>query len=345
MIAAPINKVTRNTRASTMGLALAALAVAVLAAAPWWGGPSVTSQLIEVLVYIGLASLWNLLAGYAGLVSVGQQAYVGIGGYSLFALCTLYGISPWLALPLAGFIAAVISLPAAALLFRLRGPYFAIGSWVIAEVFSRLAANWQAMGGGSGTSLPAAVFTTIAPTRQLRLETLYLTAVAFAVLTLILCAAVLRSRLGLALTAIRDNEIAARSHGVSITRTKLIIYVAVAFGTGALGALIFLVRLRISPDAAFSVNDWTALIIFMSVIGGLGSLEGPVIGAVIFFALRSALADLGSLYLIVLGVVAIVTMMFARRGLWGAIHASTGWDVIPLRRRVVVSKKMKELPK
>jgi branched-chain amino acid transport system permease protein len=132
---------------------------------------------------------------------------------------------------------------------------------------------------------------------------------------------------------------------VSITRTKLIIYVAVAFGTGALGALIFLVRLRISPDAAFSVNDWTALIIFMSVIGGLGSLEGPVIGAVIFFALRSALADLGSLYLIVLGVVAIVTMMFARRGLWGAIHASTGWDVIPLRRRVVVSKKMKELPK
>jgi branched-chain amino acid transport system permease protein len=326
--------VSRATRSSKIGLALVLLSLPVLAAAPWWASAGTVNMLVEVLVYIGLASLWNLLAGYAGLVSVGQQAYVGLGGYTLFALASLFGVDPLLAIPAAGLLTAIISVPVAGLLFRLRGPYFAIGSWVVAEVFRLLLANWQLLGGGSGASLPVPVVIAMAPDRFLRLAYIYWAALALAALTIALVAFLLRSRFGMALTAIRDNEIAARSNGVSVTRTKLVVYVLAAAGTGMLGALISLAHLRISPDAAFSVNDWSVLVIFMTVIGGIGSIEGPVIGAILFFLLRGALADLGSVYLMILGAIAIAVMMLAPRGLWGLVAARTGWDVLPLKRRV-----------
>jgi branched-chain amino acid transport system permease protein len=144
----------------------------------------------------------------------------------------------------------------------------------------------------------------------------------------------LRSRYGLALTAIRDNELAARSNGVDVTRTKLVVYILTAFGTAMVGALIFLQKLRISPDTAFSVNDWTAFVIFITVIGGIGRVEGPIIGTVVFFLLRQTLADLGSLYLLMLGAVAIVVMLFAPKGIWGLIAERFGWQLLPLERRL-----------
>ena len=125
--------VTRATRASRIGLAGLAVALAVLAAAPAGAGADVLRLLVEFFVYAALASLWNLLAGYAGLVSVGQQAFVGLGGYTLFAMAILGGVNPLVAVPVAGLIAALVAVPVAALLFRLRDAYFAIGSWVVAR--------------------------------------------------------------------------------------------------------------------------------------------------------------------------------------------------------------------
>jgi branched-chain amino acid transport system permease protein len=147
----------------------------------------------------------------------------------------------------------------------------------------------------------------------------------------------LRSRYGLALTAIRDNELAARSNGVDVTRTKLVVYVITAFGTATVGALIFLQKLRVSPDTAFSVNDWTAFVIFITVIGGIGRIEGPIIGTIIFFLLRQTLADLGSLYLMMLGVVAIAIMLKAPKGIWGLLAGRFGWQMFPLERRAVIA--------
>jgi branched-chain amino acid transport system permease protein len=146
----------------------------------------------------------------------------------------------------------------------------------------------------------------------------------------------LRSRYGLALKAIRDNELAARSNGVDVTRIKVLVYIITAFATAMIGALIFLQKLRISPDAAFSVNDWTAFVIFMTVIGGIGRIEGPIVGAVVFFLLRQTLADLGTLYLLLLGAVAIAVMLFAPKGIWGLIVERFGWQLFPLERRVVL---------
>ena len=158
-------RVEHSNRASRIGLAIVSCALIALAAAPWWADRASLRLLAEIYAYVALASLWNLLAGYAGLVSVGQQAYVGFGAYVLFALAMLAGVHPLVAIPIAGFAAAVVSVPVALLMFRLRGHYFAIGTWVVAEVFRLSAAQVSALGGGSGISLPAAIVLSIAGSR------------------------------------------------------------------------------------------------------------------------------------------------------------------------------------
>jgi branched-chain amino acid transport system permease protein len=328
-----------SDRPARVTLAIVAVALIALAAAPWWGGRDDLRLLAEIYAYVALASLWNLLAGYAGLVSVGQQAYVGLGAYLLFALTILLGVPPLLAIPLAGVIAAVLSLPVAALIFRLRGHYFAIGTWIVAEVFRLLASQVSVLGGGSGTSLPVGIVTSIASSRQTREFLIYWIALTLMVVILIIIVLLLRSRYGLALRAIRDNELAAQSNGVNVTRVKLIVYVITALGTAMVGGLIFLQKLRISPDAAFSVNDWTAFVIFITVIGGIGRVEGPIVGTLVFFLLRQFLADLGTIYLIMLGLVAIVVMLKAPKGLWGLVVGRFGLQLFPLERRIVLADR------
>jgi branched-chain amino acid transport system permease protein len=323
-------------RSSRIGMALCGLALLALATAPGWASRDDLRLLADFYAYVALASLWNLLAGYAGLVSVGQQTYVGLGAYLMFALAMFAGISPLWAIPLAGLIAAVVAVPVAGLLFRLRGHYFAIGTWIVAEVFRLLASQVSPLGGGSGTSLPASLVIAIARTRQMREFTVYWVALALVVAVVGFIILLLRSRYGLALKAIRDNELAAQSNGVDVTRIKLLVYIVTAFGTAMVGGLIFLQRLRISPDAAFSVNDWTAFVIFITVIGGIGRIEGPIIGTAVFFLLRQTLSDLGTLYLMMLGVVAIVVMLKAPKGLWDFVVRRFGWQVFPLERRVVL---------
>jgi branched-chain amino acid transport system permease protein len=225
--------------------------------------------------------------------------------------------------------------PVAALLFRLRGHYFAIGSWVVAEVFRLLASQVSVLGGGSGVSLPIDVVTSVASSRQSREFLIYWLALALLVAVLGGIVTLLRSRYGLALTAIRDNELAARSNGIGVLRVKLVVYVITALGTAALGALIFLQKLRVSPDTCFSVNDWTAFVIFITVIGGIGRVEGPIVGTIVFFVLRQTLADLGSLYLLMLGLVAILVMLKAPKGIWGFVAERLGWHLLPLERRLV----------
>jgi branched-chain amino acid transport system permease protein len=332
-------RVRHSNWSSRIGTTIVLLAFVALAAAPWWAERANLRLLAEIYAYVALASLWNLLAGYAGLVSVGQQAYVGLGAYLLFALAMLAGVDPLLAIPFAGVVSAIVAVPAAALMFRLRGHYFAIGTWVMAEVFRLSAAQTSALGGGSGTSLPVDVVLSIASSRQMREFVIYWFALAQVAVILFAIVWLLRSRYGLALTAIRDNELGARSNGIDVARIKYCVYVAVAFGTAMVGALIFLQKIRISPGTAFSVNDWTAFVIFITVIGGIGRIEGPIIGTVIFFVLRETLADLGAIYLLILGVVAIAVMLKAPKGLWGLIADRFGWQVFPLQRRLVIKKR------
>jgi branched-chain amino acid transport system permease protein len=334
-----MSRVQHATPSSRIGVVLIGLALVILTFAPYWGDRQTLRLLAEIFTFIVLASLWNLLAGYAGLVSVGQQAYVGLGGYLLFALTMFLDIHPIAAVAAAGLIGTLLAIPVAGLIFRLRGAYFAIGTWVVAEVFRLLASQVSALGGGSGISLPASVVLAMAPTRQMREFETYWLALVLTVIVLGAIVALLRSRHGLALTAIRDNELAARSNGIDVGRTKLVVYVLTACGTSMTGALIFLQKLRISPDTAFSVNDWTAFVIFITVIGGIGRIEGPIIGTIVFFVFRQTLSDLGSLYLLMMGAVAIIVMLWAPKGLWGLIAERFNWQALPLQRHLVLEKE------
>jgi branched-chain amino acid transport system permease protein len=326
--------VSRTTRLTTVAMLLLGLALITMAAAPYWASRADLRLFGEIFLYMSLASLWNLLAGYAGLVSVGQQAYVGFGGYVFFALAMLWGVHPYAALPIAMLAGAAIAAPVAVLIFRLRGAYFAIGTWVVAEVFRLTAAQVTALGGGSGTSLPVEIVKSLADGRSAREALSYWLSLGVCVLVIGAVVWVLRSRQGVALTAIRDNELAAKSLGIDIWRTKFVIYVVTGGLTALVGALISLQKIRISPDAAFSVNDWTAFVIFIVVIGGIGTVEGPILGTLVYFLLRETLADLGTIYLILLGVVAIVIMLKAPSGLWGLIRGKAGRELFPLSRRI-----------
>ncbi len=324
---------SRSTLASRIAGVLALALLAVLAAAPWWASSSFLHLAGEFAVYLALATLWNLLAGYTGLVSVGQQAYVGLGGYITFSLALFLGVHPLLAIPLAGLVAALVAIPVASLVFRLAGAYFAIGSWVMAEVFRLIAAQVTALGGGSGISLPVTVTKELGG-KWLREASIFWLALALGAGCLALVYLLLRSRIGLALTAIRDSEVASTSLGIRIGRVKHVLYVLVAGLTAMIGALISLQKLRVSPDAAFSVNDWTAFVIFIVVIGGIGTIEGPIIGTIVYFLLREFLADFGTLYLLFLGTLAIVVMLAAPKGLWGYAAERFGWSLFPVGYRI-----------
>ncbi|QFY64066.1 branched-chain amino acid ABC transporter permease (plasmid) [Rhizobium grahamii] len=336
-------KIETRTKLSGAFSVVAIVAVAAMAAAPFAVSRGVVQDLFFILTMLTLAQCWNLLAGYAGLISVGQQLFVGCGAYALFGLVILAGLDPLIAIPLAGIFAVLVAIPTAFFAFRLYGPYFAIGTWVIAEVGRLLLAQWKALGGGTGTSLPRD-----ATREMLGISALsdwfgmrpaaaadalaYWLALALAVATIGFIYRLLRSKHGLGLAAVRDNETAARALGVDARKLKSAIYLLTAFVTGMVGALIYLQKARISPDAAFSLTDWTAYVVFIVVIGGIGTIEGPILGVLVFFLLQNAFASYGSWYLLALGALAIVTMLFAPQGLWGLFFHRTGWELFPVRR-------------
>ena len=142
-------KVERYTRTSRIALPVAAVIIIAAATIPAWGSSAVMKQSVTFLTLLALAQMWNLLAGYAGLVSVGQQAYIGIGAYTLWVFAEKVGINPFLCVPIAGIVAALFAVPTAGLAFRLRGGYFAVGTWVIAEVYRLLVTQTSWLGGGS----------------------------------------------------------------------------------------------------------------------------------------------------------------------------------------------------
>ena len=331
-------RVERATRASRAFAAVVAPALVALAALPWWGDAGWMRLVGEMAYYVALAQLWNLLAGYAGLVSVGQQAYVGLGGYALFYLTGAQNMNVYLALALAGPFAGLISIPVSFAVFRLRGAYFAVGTWVVSEVFALSASLIAVLGAGSGLSLTPDILREVAPDHGGRDAILYLMSLSSAVLVVAVVYLLLRSRHGLALTAIRDSEPASASLGVNTFRTKLIIYVLTAACTGLIGAVIFLQKLRISPEAGFSINDWTVVVIFMVVIGGIGTIEGPFIGMLVYIVLRELLADYGTYYLILMGAIAIVVMLKAPLGIWGFIVQRYDLQLFPVGRRLVLTR-------
>lgn len=324
----PVLQVTRSTRASRVAGIVVVPVLVLLAALPFIAVPAVTRSMVGLFVLIVLATMWNLLAGYGGMISVGQQGYIGVGAY-MVVVADIAGISPYLGILLAAVVAGLLALPTSLLVFRLNGGYFAIGTWVVAEVFRLLTVEVGAVGAGSGASVTG--MAAISPV--LRGAITYWCALAAVVAAVGVVFWIMRSRLGLALTAIRDDPTGADSLGVRVQNAKRIVFVVAAAGCGVAGALIVLDSLRAQPDSVYSVQ-WSAFMIFMVVIGGIGTIEGPILGAILFFALQQVLEPYGVWYLVVLGVVAIAAALFARRGVWGIVTAGRDLRFLPTGYRV-----------
>ena len=317
-------RVTRSRRSALWGIVGALVVVVALATFPYVVYADVTDLLVNAFILVVLASMWNLLAGYCGLISVGQQAYVGVGAYTVLVLAQ-NGINAYVAIPAALLVSAAVAVPVSFLVFRLRAEYFAIGTWVVAEVFFLALVRVRSLGGGTGTALPGLAL--IDPV--LRQALTYWSALAVAAAALLATYLLLRSRMGLDLTAIRDNELAARSVGVRVTSAQRAVYVVSAAGCGAAGALLIISQLNVLASAIFSVQ-WSAKMIFIALIGGLGSIEGPILGTGIFIAIQQSLAQLGAWYLILLGSLAVGIAMFLPKGIWGLISSRLHLQVFPV---------------
>jgi branched-chain amino acid transport system permease protein len=323
-------RVAQATRASRVTAIIGLVLLVGLASLPTWGDAGAMRLLIEFFTLLALAEMWNLLAGYAGLVSIGQQAFIGLGAYGLYTFADLLGLHPLLAIAITAAGVALIALGTSFFVFRLEGGYFAVGTWVIAEVFRLIVAANKSVGAGTGVSIRS--LAQFGAEGRIALTYWLALAVGFgAVVTGVL---IMRSRLGLSLRAIRDSDVAARSLGVNVFRAKVAVYLIAAVGCAIAGSVIYMNLLRIQPTAAFGVQ-WTAWIIFIVIIGGLGSIEGPIIGTLVFIGLRELLSDYGSAYLIVLGALAVTITLLAPRGLWGVFDARFSISLFGIHRRLV----------
>jgi branched-chain amino acid transport system permease protein len=333
---APGGRVERWTPLSATFTAALAVLVGALAFAPFVLGENTLSNLIQLYFLVVLAVMWNALAGYGGLVSVGQQAFIGIGAYAVVFLSLQHSLNPYVAMVLAALIGAGLSIPIGIVVLWLRGGAFAIGTWVVAEVFA-IAVSLDpnpAIGGGTGTSALIPFNLRYDPTQ--RLHYTYWWALGAAAVLLAAVFLLLRSRLGASLQAIRDDETAAASVGVRVMLGKGILFVLAGAGCAAAGAIILAWQLSIlplGPDSVFGVN-WSAKMIFMVLVGGLGTFEGPIVGAVVLYLLQTYVSSSGVWYFVMLGGIAIAFALVLPRGLWGTVVDRYGIRLLPVGYRL-----------
>lgn len=321
-------RVTRWTVPSIMTVSLVAAAQLVLVAGPLFLSPNAVERLTTLFIYGILALMWNALAGYAGLLSVGHQAFFGLGAYAAIRLAD-WGVSPYLALLLAATLVGALSIPIAAFMLRLRGGEFAIGMWVVAALCHLLVNLDDLVQGETGTSLIALQAYAAEDRRNYTYWAALGTMAALAWLVFVM----LRGKMGTAAQAIRDNEEAAGSVGVRVLPSKRLIFVLSAFGCAAAGALWLASSITFQPQNYFSVQ-WTAYMIFMVLVGGIGTYEGPILGAVLFFTLETLFGATGVTYLIGLGATALLFALFVPRGIWGEIEHRLGLQLLPVGYRL-----------
>ncbi len=317
-------RVRRSTHSPVYTLVGSLVLVVLLTVAPWIVPAEWSAVLQNFFILVTMATMWNLLAGYAGMVSIGQQAFVGLGAYATLFFA-LKGVNPFYTIPLAAITCLVIAYPVTFLLFRLRGGYFAVATWVVASTAGIIIVNQAYLGGGTGKLLPG--MPNLAP-RSLQ-HLIYLATWAVALVVVTATYFLLRSRLGLVLASIRDNEVSARSSGTKVTSARRLVFLIAAAGTGAAGAVLALSQTYLQTGNEFNLQ-WAAEMLFVSMIGGLGTIEGPILGCIIFFALQQSLAQQGAWYLIIFGTIAVVVAIWQPRGLWGAFRDRFHVELLPV---------------
>lgn len=334
----PSIHIRRWTPLSVGAMVVAVVLFTFLAFGPLFFDADLINRLTVLFIYVMLAVMWNALAGYGGLISIGQQAFFGLGAYAAIRV-TSFGVNPYLALFVGAVLVGIVSLPISTFMLRLRAGEFAIGMWVVAELTHLLVTLDPIVNGETGTSL-IQLTSYAAPLRR---ELTYWVTLGSMVLLLGVLFVLLRSRTGAAIQAIRDDEDAAASVGVKVLATKRIIFVLAAVAAAMAGALWVATTISFQPSAYFSVQ-WTAYMIFMVLVGGIGTFEGGIIGAVIFFLMENWFGATGVWYLVGLGSAALLFALFLPKGIWGKIEQRFDLSILPLGYRVHGTGAMPQSP-
>jgi branched-chain amino acid transport system permease protein len=303
------------------GLTPILVVAVVLALLPVIGIPRVfLLYLFLFFIYLTISNMWNLLAGYSGLIFLGPAAFIGLAGYTMT-------IMTWLDIPyyigiipgalVAALFAMVISIPA----FRMKGIYFAIGTLVVPEILRYVFLLWKPVGGPlDGLGRGYEVHGTIAVSRT----EVYWLALIIAAASIILMRYILRSKLGTGLAAIRDNDNTAASSGINVFRLKLSSFVIAAFFTGLAGTIFYIYQGYIEPTSAFSIR-WLVTVMLATVIGGEGTEVGPIVGTIIVVLLHFLLAKYAEVSLVIQGVILVGIMLLAPEGIIGSIRKSRAY--------------------
>ena len=289
---------------------------------------------MQFFTFLALAEMWNLMLGYAGLISVGQQGFIGIGAYTLWLFSDIIGINPLISVVFAAIGGCIIALPAAALVFRLRGGYLAIGTWVIAEVMRLIVSNIKRTGGGSGITIQA----TSKMAQRLGAEGWMPRVYWWA-----LGRGGHRHRRDLPAAPLPDG-LGSQGHARQRPRRREqrrqpVAHQAVHVRHRRRRLRVWSARSRPCTRCACipgrpSAISWTAYLIFITVIGGIGTIEGPIIGTIIFYVLRETTSKYGTWYFIVLGILAIIVTIWSPAGIYGWILRRTGFSLFPLQRKI-----------
>ncbi len=294
-----------------------------LGTVPVWGSDYTLLFFMLFCIYLGMAQMWNLLGGYSGLISLGQQSFVGMGGYTVAVLSSYYGVNIWLAVGLAGVTSVLLALFMSLFIFRMKGVYFSIGTWVFAEALLVWFSTWAYVKYGSGLF--------IKPTSDLTMESIYYATFILGVGSVALVYIILRSKLGLGLMAMRDDDQVAETLGVEVFRSKLYCFLISAFVTGMIAGIFYVFQIFIQPYKAFAI-DWTIKLVFIVIIGGIGTIEGPIVGALLYVLLSQSLAEYSSMSMLFMGAIAIAVILVAPKGIMGTLQEKLGFEILSPRR-------------
>lgn len=297
-----------------MPYGVAVAAAIVLFIVPLFVRRGAIEDLTSLLLLVTLAVAWNLVGGFGGQFSLGHAVFVGVGGYAMAVLLQEWQLPLWIVLPIASTISAVVGVVLGYPMLRLRGPYFAIGTLGISLAVLGWMLNWQFTNASQAYPIPAGIIDRTG---------LFWLVVLAAFVAFVSVQATMQSPLGLRLLALRDDEGGAAALGVRRVRTLLPVWAISGLFTGLMGALAALQAGTLTPNSAFALQ-FTLDAIIICVIGGLGTIAGPVIGAVLVFVLRQLSTGLGAWALLVEALVVILVVRLVPGGLVGVIERAWG---------------------
>jgi len=290
---------------------LLALVLVVLGTAPAWASQYLVFFCLLCCVYLAMSQAWNLLIGFSGLFSLGQPVFIGLAGYTVAVSTNYFGLSAWTGLLLGALVCLLFALFMSLFIFRVTGIYYGIITLIFPESLLLLFSNWEYVKYAQGMF--------IKPPHTVSITEIYYAAFFIGFGALALVYFILRSNVGLGLMAMRDNEDVASTMGVETFRLKVYCFLLSALVTGFAGGIYYIFLVFIQPQEAFSIA-WSVKLIFIVIIGGIGTIEGPIVGTFIYVFLSQYLADYFSVSMIILGAIAIAVILLAPKGITGTLQ-------------------------